>query len=140
MGHIQGPIEREGDSHQGFTLIELLVVVLIVGFLVGIAVPAYYNTENDAVASACFSNQREIQNAARVYATEHSQALSTLEGVVDASHPLVTSNTFHRPPRCPAAPLPANLNTPDANHGAYALDASGNVKPCGFAGHGSFMR
>ncbi len=119
---------------------ELTVVVFILGLLIGIAVPAYYNSEYDARMNACFSNQRAIEGALRTYAAEHPEATSTLVGVVDASHPLVTSDVFRRPPRCPAAPMPANINTPDVAHGAYVLDASSAIEPCEFAGHGSYRR
>jgi prepilin-type N-terminal cleavage/methylation domain-containing protein len=125
-------------SDRGFTLVELAVVVLILGILVGIAIPVYQSAQSNAKKRACFSNQRFIEGAAQTYSAQNGGYIALLQGVVDVAHPLVITMIFRRPPRCPSAPEPASIDDPDAAHGAYTLDASGSVEPCGFASHGTY--
>ena len=50
-------------NKKGFTLIELMVVVVILGLLVGIAVPVYHNLTADSEAKVCNSNIHIIRSA-----------------------------------------------------------------------------
>jgi len=131
-------MSRARNSESGFTLVELAVVVLIIGILVSIAIPVYQSAQTKTKERACFSNQRFIEGATATYVAQYGASVASLQGVVDASHPLVVSSIFRRPPRCPSAPEPASYDNPDAAHGAYTLDASGGVVPCGFSSHGSY--
>lgn len=128
---------RRSDS--GFTLVELAVAVLIIGILVGIGIPIFQSAQSNSKRKACYSNQRFIEGAAQTYTAQNTGDLSVLAGLVDDDHPLVRTMIFQRPPRCPSAPEPVSYSNPDAAHGAYALDASGNVVSCPFAGHGSYQ-
>jgi type II secretion system protein G len=57
----------------GFTLIELMVVVLIVGLLAGIAVPRLAKAWDDAKASACQANMKQIEAALELYYFEEGK-------------------------------------------------------------------
>ena len=140
MGAVGVTPKYTRSSDSGFTLIELLVVVLIIGILVSLAIPVYADVQTHARSRACFSNQRAIQGVVQVWLATNPGQLPALEGVVDVNHPLLTAQLFARPPRCTSAPIPPDLEAPDAAHGAYTLDASGTVEPCAFGGHGYFAR
>lgn len=58
-------------NQSGFTLIELLIVVLIIGVLAGIAVPRVASRSDDAKATACKANMKEIETALEAYYLDH---------------------------------------------------------------------
>ncbi|OFW59463.1 MAG: hypothetical protein A2V52_08450 [Actinobacteria bacterium RBG_19FT_COMBO_54_7] len=60
------------QEQQGFTLIELMIVVLIIGILVGIAVPVFLFSAGDAKAKRCMSDRRTIKGASNNYAARNA--------------------------------------------------------------------
>ncbi len=129
-------------SDGGFTLVELMLVVLIIGLLASIAIPVFVTSASHAEKRTCFGTQRTIEGVISIWQLDpvHTD-VSMLAGDIGASHPLITGRHLVHPPRCPAAPSPANPSAPTAAEGVYSLDASGNVVPCtfgDFGSHGSF--
>ena len=47
---------------KGFTLIELMIVVAILGVLMAVAIPSYYNFVKQASAEACLSESKNYAN------------------------------------------------------------------------------
>jgi len=57
----------KNKKRYGFTLVELLVVLLILGVLVGLAVPRYMDAQKNARFRTFTANVREIQSTLEVY-------------------------------------------------------------------------
>jgi type IV pilus assembly protein PilA len=81
------------SEESGFTLVELLVVMLILGLLIAVAIPTFFNQKQKANDADSKAMAHTAQTAIETYATDHNgsylnadlTALQAIEGTVDAT-------------------------------------------------------
>lgn len=57
---------------KAFTLVEIMIVVMIIGILIAIAVPQWFNARENSRQKTCLENLRQIDNAKEIWATENN--------------------------------------------------------------------
>jgi prepilin-type N-terminal cleavage/methylation domain-containing protein len=62
---------RAPASQAGFTLVEMMVVVIIISILAAMGIANYIRMSNHAKEASCVSNQRNIHQAATIYASDN---------------------------------------------------------------------
>ena len=87
-------LQRPAHDERGFTLIELLVVMVIVGVLLGIAVPSYLGFKDRANRSAAKANVRAALPAIEAYYSDKTSyvgiSVTKLHASYDAGVSLAT--------------------------------------------------
>ena len=92
---MSGPLHTVGRDERGFTLIELLVVIIILGILLGIAIPSYLTFRGRANKSAAQANVRAAVPGMEAFNADHATGyvgvnLAKLQASYDAGIKSVT--------------------------------------------------
>jgi prepilin-type N-terminal cleavage/methylation domain-containing protein len=61
----------------GFALVEMLIVVLLIGVLLGVAVPNFTRAREEARQKSCVSNLRMIDTAKAMWALDNRKPVGT---------------------------------------------------------------
>ena len=69
---MNGPRQTVARDERGFTLIELLVVIIILGILLGIAIPSYLTFRGRANESAAQANVRAAVPGMEAFNADHA--------------------------------------------------------------------
>ncbi len=100
----------------GFTLVEIMIAVTIIGFLSGLAIPAFMKSRRTSQASRCVGNMRQIESAKEQWAMETFGDVGSPCSAADVSPYL--KGGF---PICPAS-------------GTYTVNPVGSNVACSIAG------
>jgi len=76
--HPNTPVRTQ--RFQAFTLIELLVVIAIIAILAAMLLPALAKAKEKAMKTQCLSNEKQIEIAINIYATESNDKVPVLTG------------------------------------------------------------
>lgn len=79
-------IRKRLQNQKGFTLMELMVVMVIIGILIGIAVPSYNKVTATAEKRACEANKRTIKGAVQAYILENNGSIPS--GIINDDNEL----------------------------------------------------
>jgi prepilin-type N-terminal cleavage/methylation domain-containing protein len=93
--------QRMARDESGFTLVELLVVMLILGLLIAVAIPTFFNQKQKANDADSKAMAHTAQTAMETYATDHNgaytgadlAALQTIESTIDGTVSIVGTPT-----------------------------------------------
>jgi len=98
--------QRMARDESGFTLVELLVVMLILGLLIAVAIPTFFNQKQKANDADSKAMAHTAQTAVETYATDNNgaytgatlAALQNIESTIDATVSFVgapTATDYH---------------------------------------------
>jgi len=85
------------NAPRGFTLIEIMIVVLIIGILLGIAVPNFVKARESSRARSCVANLKQIDSGKEQYAMD-----ARLTGTATITMPNLVGTYIKATPLCPA--------------------------------------
>lgn len=85
--------ERRAPLQSGFTFIELVVAVMILGILMGIAVPSYFYFRGWAAENSTKTTLRLLKNSLEVFNVRHNKYPAKIEEMVGPQ------NILERPPK-----------------------------------------
>ena len=92
---------RKERKMRGFTLVELLIVLLILGILIGLAVPRYLTALEESRRTTFCSNVRNVVNAIEIWTMDN--ATTAYPATATALNTLIIDSAtyFSQPPMNP---------------------------------------
>lgn len=86
------------NKRRGFTLIECAIVLVVIGILLGIAVPQFMRSRANSQMKTCAATLKRIDEAKELWAIATHQAAGAPCNMVD-----IVPDYISRTPNCPSA-------------------------------------
>lgn len=84
-------MDRKRFLKRGFTLIEMMIVIVVIAILIGVLLPNFRGTQDEASVSRAKAELRTLATAVESYYIHHSNALPTaLSNLTSATPRIVT--------------------------------------------------
>ena len=124
-------------GHDGFTLIELMITIVIIGILVGVALPGYQNSVRKSHRSAAQAEMLDIANREQQYFLANRSYTATLSNLgysvpteVAARYTCTVSVTSTGLPTFTVSCAPTSLQSA-SGFSTLTLDSTGAKAPAG---------
>lgn len=124
-------------GHDGFTLIELMITIVIIGILVGVALPGYQNSVRKSHRSAAQAEMLDIANREQQYLLANRSYTATLSNLgysvpteVAARYTCTVSVTSTGLPTFTVSCAPTSLQSA-SGFSTLTLDSTGAKAPAG---------
>ncbi len=124
-------------GHDGFTLIELMITIVIIGILVGVALPGYQNSVRKSHRSAAQAEMLDIANREQQYFLANRSHTATLSNLgysvpteVAARYTCTVSVTSTGLPTFTVSCAPTSLQSA-SGFSTLTLDSTGAKAPAG---------
>ena len=88
------PIQRKRPSYRnfGFTLIEMMIVIAVIALLIGVLLPNFRGTQDEAAEQKARAELRTLATAIESYAIHNSSALPALLSTLTSASPRIVSS------------------------------------------------
>lgn len=106
---------------RGFTLIEIMIVVLIIGILIGMAVPNFITARENGARKTCMGTLKQIDSAKQEWAMDNKKSDGDACAMADIAG---ASGYIKAPATGPSCPL----------GGAYTVNPIGANPTCSLSG------
>ena len=103
---------------RAFTLVEIMIVVLIIGLLLGIAVPQWIRARENSQSKSCIENLRKLYDAKEIFAHETNLSNGASVNMSDLWPDYISGSTA---PQCPGG-------------GSYTVNVVGANPECSVTG------
>ncbi len=124
-------------GHDGFTLIELMITIVIIGILVGVALPGYQNSVRKSHRSAAQAEMLDIANREQQYFLANRSYTATLSNLgysvpteVAARYTCTVSVTSTGLPTFTVSCAPTSVQSA-SGFSTLTLDSTGAKAPAG---------
>ena len=123
-------MQRRKRLRKGFTLIEMIIVIVVIAILIGVLLPQFRGTQDEASIQRARSELRTVATAIESYYIHNSNALPSALSTLTSATPRIISSV----PNDPFRSATAYTYYKDTNGVYYVVFAYGPDRAAGITG------